>query len=184
MNNMIICKKERLLLLLSMMIMVSLALTSCTDDLDNTGGGGESGDKDKKYVERLAPVVDPKNSPQGTVMLRFYDDMPNVAYVNVSRFHEMMYPGTTIQVQSLGSGKFSLTSPCGTAMVDTENNLFMSSDYEAFTNMMGMVQPGMPNVSYDALPIIRWKSLEKTPQQVHMALDYGKFDIDLRADDA
>ncbi len=179
---MIICKKERLLLLLSMMIMVSLALTSCTDDLDNTGGGGESGDKDKKYVERLAPVVDPKNSPQGTVMLRFYDDMPNVAYVNVSRFHEMMYPGTTIQVQSLGSGKFSLTSPCGTAMVDTENNLFMSSDYEAFTNMMGMVQPGMPNVSYDALPIIRWKSSEAKPKQVDVTLDYGKYGIDIRED--
>ena len=179
---MIICKKERLLLLLSMMIMVSLALTSCTDDLDNTGGGGESGDKDKKYVERLAPVVDPKNSPQGTVMLRFYDDMPNVAYVNVSRFHEMMYPGTTIQVQNLGNGMFVLTNSQGTAQVDTENNLFMSSDYEAFTNMMGMVQPGMPNTVYDALPIIRWKSFDVSPKQVDVTLDYGKYGIDIRED--
>ena len=54
-----ICKKEKWQLLLSMMMTVSLALTSCTDDLDNTGGGSGSGDADKKYVERLVPVVDP-----------------------------------------------------------------------------------------------------------------------------
>lgn len=114
------CRRERLLLLLSMMV-GSLVLTSCTDNQDETSGGGGSGDQDKKYVERLVPVVDPQNKAQGNVMLRFYDDMPNVAYVSVSRYHEMMYPGTTIQVQSLGGGKYALTSPCGTATVDAEN---------------------------------------------------------------
>lgn len=126
-ENMNYCMKERVLLLLSMMMAISVTLTSCTDNDDDAGGGG--GDKDKKYVERLVPVVDPKNNAQGTVMLRFYDDMPNVAYVSVSRFHEMMYPGTTVQVQSLGNGRYALTSPCGTAQVDTEKNLFMSNHF-------------------------------------------------------
>lgn len=94
----------------------------------------------------------------------------------------MIYPGTTIQVQSLGDGKYMLTSPCGTAKVDTQKDLFMSSDYEAFTNMMGMVQPGMPNVIYDALPTIRWKALDAKPKQVDVTLDYGKYGIDIRED--
>ena len=137
----------------------------------------------KDFVERMYPVVDPQNKPLGTLMLRFYDDMPSVAYVNISRYHEMMYPGTTVQVQQTGDGQYTLTSSCGTAEVDTRRELFMSNDYEAFTNMMGMVQPGMPNTTYDALPIIRWKSLEAQPKQVDVTLDYGKYGIDIREDD-
>ena len=177
------CKRESLLLLLSMMIVGSLTLTSCVDNQDNPAGGGGGGEEAKMYVERIFPVVDPKQAPQGTVTLRFYTDMPNVAYINVSRFQEMMYPGTTIHVQKLSDGKFVLTNSQGTAQVDTEKDLFMSSDYEAFTNMMGMVQPGMPNTTYDALPIIRWKSLDVQPKQVDVTLDYGKYGIDIREED-
>jgi hypothetical protein len=164
------------------MMVGSFTLTSCVDNQDNPSGGGGGGDKDKNYVEQLVPVVDPQENVLGTVMLRFYNDMPNVAYINVSRFQEMMYPGTTIQVQSYGNSKYTLTNPCGTAKVDTDQDLFMSDNYEAFTNMMGMVQPGMPNTTYDALPIIRWKSLEASPAQVTVTLDYGKYGIDIRED--
>jgi hypothetical protein len=164
-----------------MMLVGSFTLTSCVDNQDNPSGGG-GGDKDKNYVECLFPVVDPHNKSLGTVQLRFYNDMPNVAYINVSHFQEMIYPGTTIQVDNLGNGKFLLTNPFGTAKVDIEKDLFMSSDYEAFTNMMGMVQPGMPNTTYDALPIIKWKSLDASPKQVDVTLDYGKYGIDIRED--
>ena len=174
-------KRERFWHLLTIMMVGSLTLASCVDNLDNPSGNGGS-DKEKNYVERLFPVVDPQQNSLGTVLLRFYNDMPNVAYISVSRFQEIMYPGTTIQVANNGDGKFMLTSPCGTANVDTQKDLFMSKDYEAFTNMMGMVQPGMPNIVYDALPIIRWKSLDASPQQVDVTLDYGKYGIDIRED--
>ena len=134
------------------------------------------------YVERLVPVTDPQGNPQGSVILRFYDDMPNVAYISISNFQGIMYPGTTVQVSKTADNQYALTSPCGTATVDTEKDIFESDDYEAFTNMMWMVQPGMTNTTFDALPIIRWKSIEKSPQSVHVALDYGKYGIDLRAD--
>lgn len=136
----------------------------------------------KDYVERLVPVVDPQGSPQGSVILRFYNDMPSVAYVSVGNFQNIMYPGTTVTTVKTAPDLYMLTSPCGTATVDTAKDLFESDDYEAFTNMMGQVQPGMPNTVFDALPIIRWKSLEKTPESVHVTLDYGKYGIDLRAD--
>ena len=126
-------------LLLAFLLLGNFTLTSCVDNQDNpSGGGGGSGDKDKKYVERLYPVVDPQQKTLGTVLLRFYNDMPNVAYISVSSFQEMIYPGTTIQVANNGDGKFMLTNPFGTAKVDTEKDLFMSNDYEAFTNMMGI----------------------------------------------
>jgi len=137
----------------------------------------------KDYQERLVPVIDPKGESLGMVMLRFYNDMPSVAYVSISSFQSIMYPGTTVQVVKTAPGRYALTSPCGTATVDTQNDIFESDEYDAFTNMMGQVQAGMPNILYDALPIIRWKSTETTPQSVHVALDYGKYGIDLRADD-
>jgi hypothetical protein len=177
------CKKEKLLLLLIMTMVGSITLTSCLDNRDFPIDGGGS-DKDKNYAERLTSVVDPQGNALGTVTLRFYHDMPNVAYISVSHFQEMIYPGTTIQVQNLGNGKYALSNPFGTAEVDTEKDLFMSNDYEAFTNMMGMVQQGMPNTTYDALPIIRWKSLDTSPKQVDVTLDYGKYGIDIREDGA
>ena len=164
---------------LMMMIVGCLTMTSCSDKDDQDSRGG---DEEKNYVERLYPVVDPTNNTLGTVKLRFYNDMPTVAYISVSHFQEMIYPGTTIQVQNLGNGRYALTNPLATAEVDTQKDLFMSNDYEAFTNMMGMVQPGMPNTTYDALPIIRWKSLDASPKQVEVTLDYGKYGIDIRDD--
>jgi hypothetical protein len=138
--------------------------------------------EEENFVERMVPVVDPAGKSQGMVSLRFYHDKPNVAYVSISNFQSIMYPGTTVQVSQTAPNHYALTSPCGTATVDTERDIFESDDYEAFTNLMGQVQPGMPNTTYDALPIIRWKSLEATPKNVHVALDYGKYGIDLRAD--
>ena len=163
------------------MMVAGFTMTSCVDTYhqDNPVDGGV---KKKNYVDRLYPVVDPKNKSLGTVMLRFYNDMPSVAYISMSHFQEMIYPGTTIQVQKVGNGKYALSNPFGTAEVDTKTDIFTSSNYEAFTNMMGMVQQGMPNTTYDALPIIRWKSLVASPQQVNVTLDYGKYGIDIRED--
>ena len=164
------------------MIVGGFALSSCVVE-DNPATDPDT-PVVKNYSERLVPVVDPKGASQGMLMLRFYNDMPNVAYVSISNFQQMMYPGTTVQVVPTGDHQFALTSPCGTATVDTDKDIFESDDYEAFTNLMGQVQPGMPNTVYDALPIIRWKSIDVQPKNVHVALDYGKYGIDIRADEA
>ena len=134
-------------LLLTMMLVGGFTLTSCVDNKDDASEGG-SGDNYKNYVERMYPVVDPQNSPQGMVMLRFYNDMPSVAYVSISNFQSIMYPGTTVQVVKTAEHQYALASPCGT----------------------------------DALPIIRWKSLDASPKQVDVTLDYGKYGIDIRED--
>jgi len=168
---------------ISHLCLAVVLLTACgVNDNPILGPDGqEEGAKD--YVERLVPVVDPQNNPQGVVTLRFYNDMPSVAYVSISNFQSLIYPGTTVDVVKTAQHHYTLINPNGTATVDIQQDVLESDDYEGFTNMMGMVQPGMPNTMYDALPIIRWKSIEATPQQVHVALDYGHYGIDLRADD-
>ena len=77
--------------------MTAAMFTACTDIIDNPVVDPVKPDV-KKYVERLVPVIDPKGEAQGTVTLRFYEDMPNVAYVSISNFQGIMYPGTTVQV--------------------------------------------------------------------------------------
>jgi uncharacterized protein YacL (UPF0231 family) len=167
--------------MMAMMTIGCFFMTACAVDDNPAVGPDKPAVKD--YSERLVPVIDPKGASHGTVMLRFYNDMPNVAYVSISNFQQMVYPGTTVQVVPIGEHQYALSNPNGTATVDTEKDIFESDDYEAFTNMMGQVQPGMPNTCYDALPIIRWKSIDIQPKNVHVALDYGKYGIDLRADD-
>ena len=179
-------KSFKLWMLAAMMTcgLASVTMTSCTTGIDNPVVNPDVPDVDvKDYVERIVPVVDPQNKPQGVVTLRFYDDMPSVAYVSISNFQSMIYPGTTVQVVKTAEGQYELISPCGTATVDTEKDTFESDHYDDFTNMMGMVQPGMTNDIYDALPIIRWKTREIVPQSVHVKLDYGQYGIDLRDDD-
>ena len=167
--------------MMAMMTIGCFFMTACAVDDNPAVGPDKPAVKD--YSERLVPVIDPKGASHGTVMLRFYNDMPNVAYVSINNFQQMMYPGTTVQVVPIGEHQYALSNPNGTATVDTDKDIFESDDYEAFTNMMGQVQPGMPNTCYDALPIIRWKSIDIQPKNVHVALDYGKYGIDLRADD-
>ena len=169
--------------LMAMIAVGCCMLTACSDKDDPEVSPEPSVPSEvKNYNERMFPVTDPNGETLGTVMLRFYDDMPSVAYVGISDFYRMMYPGRPLTVTQGAPGYYQLASYCGTATVDTANDVFESDDYEAFTNLMGQVQAGMPNTIYDALPVIRWKSLEAVPQRVHVKLDYGKYGIDLRTD--
>lgn len=166
---------------MGLMVVCAGWLTACT--VEDNAAGTEPTAPEREYSERMVTVVNPKNTPEGVVTLRFYKDMPSVAYISVSAFQNLVYPGTTVQVSQTGTGQYVLTNAFGTATVNVTSDTFESDDYEAFTNLMGQVQTGMPNTVFDALPIIRWKSLEATPKQVPVKLDYGKFGIDLRADD-
>ena len=59
--NVLTMKHYKTFWLLLMMMVGGLALTSCSDkdDQESSGGGGE---EVKNYVERMYPVVDPKEN--------------------------------------------------------------------------------------------------------------------------
>jgi hypothetical protein len=47
---------------------------------------------------------------------------------------------------------------------------------------MGLLQPGMPNVYYDGMPFVRFKSVTYLPEKVTTKLDFGAYGIDIHAD--
>ncbi len=133
------------------------------------------------YTEKVFPVVY-KVTPDAQVTLRFYDALPDVPYISVSDFQSIVLPGSTMTVTHTGVGEYTLTNADATAVVSINNDVFVSEDFEAFTNQMGLLQPGMANVYYDGMPFVRYKGVTYTPAKVTTTLDMGKYGIDIHAD--
>ena len=133
------------------------------------------------YTERTVPVVY-KVIPDNQVTLRFYDDMPNVAYISAADFQSIVLPGSVMTVTHTGPGEYRLTNADAEAAVDVTKDTFLSDGFEAFTNQMGLLQPGMPNVYYDGMPFVRFKSLTMLPESFTTVLDFGAYGIDIRSD--
>ena len=133
------------------------------------------------YTERIVPVVT-KIAPDSQVTLRFYDDMPNVPYISAADFQSIVLPGSTMTVTHTGAGKYTLANAEATATVDINSDVFTSDQFEAFTNQMGLLQPGMANVYYDGMPFVRYKSVTYIPATATTTLDYGAYGIDIRSD--
>ncbi len=133
------------------------------------------------YTERVVPVVT-KVAPDSRVTLRFYEDMPDVAYISASDFQSIVLPGSVMKVTHIGPGEYTLVNADATAVVNVNTDVFVSDQFEAFTNQMGLLQPGMANVYYDGLPFVRYKGLVSSPEKVTTTLDFGAYGIDIRAD--
>ena len=133
------------------------------------------------YTERVVPVVT-KIAPDSEVTLRFYDDMPNVAYISAADFQSIVLPGSVMTVTHTGAGEYTLANADATATVNIKDDVFVSDGFEAFTNTMGLLQPGMANVYYDGMPFVRYKSVAYFPAKVTTTLDFGAYGIDIRSD--
>ena len=133
------------------------------------------------YTEKVVPVVT-KIAPDGQVTLRFYDNMPNVAYISAADFQSIVLPGSTMTVTHTGAGQYTLANADATATVNINDDVFVSDQFEAFTNQMGLLQPGMANVYYDGMPFVRYKSVSYLPLKATTTLDLGAYGIDIHAD--
>ena len=133
------------------------------------------------YTEKVVPVVT-KIAPDGQVTLRFYDSMPNVAYISAADFQSIVLPGSTMTVTHTGAGQYTLTNADATATVNINDDVFVTDGFEAFTNQMGLLQPGMANVYYDGMPFVRYKKVSYFPLKATTTLDMGAYGIDLHAD--
>ena len=165
------------LLLVSLVAMVSCSpkyYASRNRVADELPDGGS-------YTERVVPVVT-QIAPDGQVTLRFYDSMPNVAYISAADFQSIVLPGSTMTVTHTGAGQYTLTNADATATVNINDDVFVSDQFEAFTNQMGLLQPGMANVYYDGMPFVRYKKVSYFPLKATTTLDMGAYGIDLHAD--
>ena len=133
------------------------------------------------YTEKTVPVVT-KVIPDSKVTLRFYDALPDVAYISAADFQSIVLPGSTMTVTHTGVGEYTLDNAGAKAVVNVNKDVFVSSDFDAFTNMMDLLQPGMANVYYDGMPFVRYKSIKYMPAVSTVTLDFAKYGIDIHAD--
>ena len=172
--------KTRNLFLLSLAaVIVTMSCSPRVYSSKNAGVADEQPDGGA-YTERTVPLVT-KIAPDGTVTLRFYEDMPDVAYISAADFQSIVLPGSTMTVTHTGKGEYTLANGDATATVNINEDVFVSDQFEAFTNQMGLLQPGMPNVYYDGMPFVRYKSVTYLPGTATTTLDYGAYDIDIRS---
>ena len=165
-----------------MPVAVALAAVSCSPKVYSSRSGVPDEQPDGGgYTERTVPVVY-KVIPDGKVTLRFYDALPDVAYISVADFQSVVLPGSVMTVTHTGPGEYLLVNAEATATVNVRDDVFVSDGFEAFTNQMGLLQPGMPNVYYDGMPFVRFKSVTSLPETVTTKLDFGAYGIDLHAD--
>ena len=133
------------------------------------------------YVEKTVPVVY-KVTPDGEVTLRFYDALPDVPYISAADFQSIVLPGSVMNVSHTGVGEYTLANGTAQAVVDVNKDVFVSSEFEEFTNQMGLLQPGMANVYYDGMPFVRFQSVAYTPASATVTFDFAKYGIDIHAD--
>ena len=133
------------------------------------------------YTEKTVPVVT-KVAPDGEVTLRFYQDLPDVAYISAADFQSIVLPGSKMMVTHTGVGEYTLANGDAKAVVNVNKDVFVSSDFDAFTNQMGLLQPGMANVYYDGMPFVRYKGITMTPAVSTVTLDFARYGIDIHAD--
>lgn len=134
------------------------------------------------YTEKEFPVIYSEGEDDTTV-LRFYDAHPEAAYISAAEYLRIFMPGAEMDVQQEENGIYTLVSPTGKARVDVERDIISSDDLIAFTNVMGMVQEGMPGTYLDGMPYIRFTGYRTIPVKAPVRLDLSAYDIDLLADE-
>ena len=147
------------------------------------------------FVAKEAPVFRDKLTDE-TITLRFYPDMPHVAYVNVADFYKLLLPQGTMDAVMREDGTWLLTSHTGadegsamehgkggTAVVDTVAATLTSPDLPAFTNVMSLVQDGMDNVYLDGAPYVRVAGVDYSKPANPVTIDLDKYGIVPRGDD-
>ena len=136
------------------------------------------------YTEKEAPIF--KEADTGkTVGLRFYEDQPNVAYINIADYYHLFFPDKEMTIQESGTDAdvYTVVNATGSATVDTAEETISSEDMAAFTNVMILTQEGMDNVYLDGAPYVRVEDTQYTPEKSLVTYDLSEYQIDIRADD-
>ena len=136
------------------------------------------------FIENEVPVF--RSGPTDEkVTLRFYEDMPNIAYINMADYYHLFGPEQEMTFEETGelTDLYTVTSMTGTATADTAEETLASEDMLQFTNLMWINQKGMANEYLDGLPYVRWAQTEYSPVQAPVTYRLGDYGIDVRADE-
>ncbi len=168
------------------LILATTVLASCVDNQDNPGGGPQLApvDEGPAYTDKTVDV-NRDGKVNGQVSLRYYSDMPSVAYISVADFHKVMTGGESMKVNRQGD-LYLLATRNGTATVDVKADLLNSTTYAGFVDLMWMMAPDLaPNAMYDGNKYIKFVKMENVSSfkpTNGVRLDFAKYHIDLHDD--
>ncbi len=169
-----------------LMLLVIILFAACTDNNDNPGDPTQlpAIDAGPSYTDKTVDVNRDGNI-YGQVSLRFYSDMPSVAYISVADFHKLMTGGDAMKVTRQGN-LYLLATRNGTATVDVKADYLHSTTYAGFVDLMWMLDPTLaPNAMYDGSKYIKFVKMESPSTfkpSSGIRLDFGKYSIDLHDD--
>ena len=163
-------------------------LTGCVDSTDNPVDPGQetaTGDdaSDKMPFKVTQTIVNNNGKSTKTVALRYYEDMPHVAYIAVADFQNMLLAGTSIRVSKTAVSQYSLTTSHGkTATVNTAEESMTFDDFLNFV-ALGITTTGESDDDDDDEPSFVLRTKETlTPATAALSLNMKKYGIDLRGD--
>ena len=165
------------------MMMASMMFVGCFED-DNpipvTATGDDASDL-AAYTAKEQSVNYYGNTTK-TLSLRYYEDMPDVAYVSVDDFQQLLVEGTRVSVQKTGTSQYQLTGNGGaTAAVNTADETIAFDNFKAFTDLSGRFTTGTPK-HVNMIPCVRETKSNIQPSAGAYTIQFKKYGIDLRAD--
>ena len=141
------------------------------------------------YIEKLVPVYDGQMTDM-KVPLRFFKETPNVAYMGIGEYFELMLGGGLEVKPAEGegdAGKYILTNRSGaSAEVDIEKGIMSIEDLPSFENYIEPAQRGEPKYSFrdsDA-PYVRIREVVYLDEPQLVELDFASCGIALHSDDS
>ena len=167
------------------MVLLGFALTACLEndefpddpDQEETTGDDKS---DKASFTVTQTIVNNNGASTQKVALRYYKDMPHVAYISVADFQNLIVPSKSIRVSRTAASQYMLeTSKGETAMVNTADELMKFDDYLSFVSLS--VTNGSVDDD-DELSCVREKPMTYTPATASVTFNLKKYGIDLRGD--
>ncbi len=135
------------------------------------------------WTEREVSFKTMNPEDQGSVILRFYEDMPNVAYISYEVFHETVQPDRPVEVTKESDGVYILTGESARLVADTGKETLSYDDYYAFTDTAGPSEKTKAQVLLDGAPFARYAGVEAEPDAGEITFEFARYGIDLRSDD-
>ena len=169
------------------MTLFGFALTACVDNTDNPVNPGQettTGDDASDIAKFIVTQTVVNNNGESTqkVTLRYYEDMPDVAYISVSDFQDMLVPNKSIRVTKTAASQYQLVTSKGeTVMVNTAEESMTFDDYMSFVSLSATNVAGLEEDD-DELYYVLDKPSTYTPAAASVTFDMKKYGIDLRGD--
>ncbi len=146
----------------AVLALVAVVLTACVEPLDpgqKTPTGDDASDKMPFKVTQTS--VNDNGRGTKTVSLRYYEDMPHVAYIAVSDFQNLLVPGKSIKMSKTAASQYTLETIKGeTAKVNTAEGFC----YQLSSARARLVNKAGENIDSGVVPHIALEVKKATGQ--------------------